>query len=127
MNNKREGSNFERRFARALAPTHWVHIIKDNRNGQPFDIIAVEDNFAEVFDCKLCKGDIFRYSRIEVNQHLAFKKMRERGNIFCYLALCFGRESDRAYIVQYEKLRMLKRDISYWEVCELADYCIKLS
>jgi hypothetical protein len=29
--------------------------------------------------------------------------------------------------VQYEKLHRLQRDISYWEVCELADYCIKLS
>jgi Holliday junction resolvase len=124
--NKKNGSSFERRFAQALAPTHWVHIIKDNQNGQPFDIIAVENDFAKAFDCKLCKGDIFRYSRIEVNQHLAFKRMRERGNSFCYLALCFASEPDRAYIVPYEVVHKLKRDIYYGEVKSLADYCIKL-
>lgn len=125
MSNKKDGTNFERRFAKALSDKYWVHILKDNANGQPFDVIAIKNNVARAFDCKLCKGDVFRYSRIEVNQHLAFYKMHSRGNHFCYLAICFGSEPNMAYCVRYDMIAKDK-NITLKEAKDIADYVIPL-
>lgn len=125
MNNKRSGNNFERRFAKSLSNKYWVHILRDNANGQPFDIIAIRNSKAYVFDCKLCKGDVFRYSRIEINQHYAFRKMYEKYNYCCYLALAFGSEPDTAYCVKYSKIPRDK-NISLMEAKNIADIIIEL-
>ncbi len=117
MSNKKDGNNFERRFAKALSKQgSWVHIIQDNHNGQPFDIIEVYGGIAYAYDCKLCKGDVFRCSRIEVNQEMAFKKFAEKGGGFCYIAICFGSEPDTVYCVPYNSV---KGDITLKEAKEL--------
>lgn len=79
MSNKSDGNNFEREMAKILSDKgYWVHRIQDNENGQPFDLIAVGSDGAIAIDCKLCRGDSFKFSRIEDNQRLAFEKFNKR-------------------------------------------------
>lgn len=74
MSNKSNGTAFEREFATLLAGhDFWVHLMQDNRNGQPFDVIAARDGVTYVFDCKDCKSERFELSRIEANQKLAME------------------------------------------------------
>jgi len=81
MSNKSQGTAFEREFAEKLADYgFWAHCMKDNQNGQPFDVIAARDGNTYVFDCKDCQSNLFRLSRVEENQHNAMKLWRETGN-----------------------------------------------
>lgn len=82
MNNKKLGTMFEKHVVKRLAENgYWVHFISpDNRGAQPFDVIAVKDGIAIVGDCKTCKDHIFRISRLEENQKMAFEKWIACGN-----------------------------------------------
>lgn len=81
MSNKSNGTAFEREFSRMLAANgFWAHCIKDNENGQPFDVIAAKDGIAYAFDCKDCSQERFPFSRIEENQRTAMKLWYECGN-----------------------------------------------
>lgn len=82
MNNKRLGTAFEKIVVRRLSEAcYWVHFIApDNSGAQPFDIIAVKNGVAIVGDCKTCKDHIFRISRLEDNQIMAFEKWISCGN-----------------------------------------------
>lgn len=82
MNNKRQGTAFEKEFADLLSANgFWVHRLKDNENGQPFDLIAVRDGRAFAIDCKDCEGGRFRLSRIEENQSNAMRLWEATGNL----------------------------------------------
>lgn len=81
MSNKSNGTAFEREFAELLAQHgFWSHLLKDNHNGQPFDVIAVRNGQAYAFDCKDCQNSIFPLGRIEENQQLAMQLWQECGN-----------------------------------------------
>ena len=81
MSNKNRGTAFERHFAQLLSQHgFWVHCIKDNENGQPFDVIAAKDGEALVFDCKDCQGNVFYLRRVEENQKSAMELWQECGN-----------------------------------------------
>lgn len=81
MSNKSNGTAFEKEFAERLAEHgFWAHLLKDNHNGQPFDVIAAKDKRTYVFDCKDCKNGIFVLTRIEENQKSAMQLWRECGN-----------------------------------------------
>ena len=89
MSNKSEGTAFEKEWAHTLANlNYWAHCIRDNANGQPFDIIAAKAGRVFVFDCKLCK-DKFLLSRVEDNQYFAMKRFVECGNTDAYFVLKF--------------------------------------
>lgn len=82
MSNKSNGTAFEKEFAGLLAEHgFWAHILKDNENGQPFDVIAAKDCTALVFDCKDCKGNGFYLRRMEDNQISAMKLWHDCGNV----------------------------------------------
>ena len=69
MSNKSEGTKFEQEIANKLYENGWwVHLIQQNKNGQPADIIAVKDDTAVLIDCKDCKGKKFDLTRVEENQ-----------------------------------------------------------
>ena len=56
MSNKSNGTAFEREFAQMLSEHgFWAHCLKDNQNGQPFDVIAARNGITYVFDCKDCQ------------------------------------------------------------------------
>lgn len=81
MNNKKSGSEFEKRFAKILHEHGWwVHIMAQNAAGQPFDVIAAKDGFTIAVDCKVCENDRFPVSRIEENQQMAMRKWKDSGN-----------------------------------------------
>lgn len=102
-NNKRLGNAFERKMCELLADDGWwVHFIQpDARGMQPFDIIAVQDGTAIAIDCKTCEDHIFRLSRLEDNQRLAFQKWKSCGNSFAMLAVLYDGD---VYMIDYDVL-----------------------
>lgn len=81
MSNKSSGTAFECDFAARLSGYgFWVHRLQDNRNGQPFDVIAARNGKAYAIDCKDCTDGIFRLSRMEENQLNAMRLWEETGN-----------------------------------------------
>lgn len=79
--NKKVGNAFEQEFCEILAQHgFWAHNLAQNRQGQPFDVIAAKDGATYVFDCKVCEDDVFDLSRIEENQENAMKLWESKGN-----------------------------------------------
>lgn len=124
--NKTRGNEFEKKFVTALAGyrkgTNWIHILKDNANGQPFDVIEVYNGIAFGYDCKLTKGGVFRHNRLEVNQHLAFKRLKEAGG-YASLAIGYECEPNSVYIIPYI---YAVKDISIEEAADIASCIIQL-
>lgn len=90
MSNKKNGTVFEQDFAKLLAGYgFWVHLLQDNRNGQPFDVIAAKAGETYVFDCKDCQNGVFPLNRIEENQECAMRLWQECGNREGMFALKF--------------------------------------
>ena len=83
MNNKKLGTEFERKVCRILSNDNWwVHFISpDNRGAQPFDIIAVKNGLALAADCKTSASRWFSINRLEDNQIMAFEKWIACGNL----------------------------------------------
>ena len=104
MNNKKLGMAFERRMVDDLSDRgYWVHFITpDNRGAQPFDIIAVKDGLAVAMDCKTCKDKIFRISRLEDNQIMAFDHWLKCGNANPFIAV---EHDDRIIMIDYCELK----------------------
>ena len=106
MSNKSIGNEKEKEFAQIFADRgFWVHCLRDNANGQPFDLIAARNNTAYAFDCKECQGSAFRLSRVEENQDHAMALWAETGNQFSFFAIRFG---DRIYLIPNRMLMILK-------------------
>ena len=108
MNNKRLGTAFEREFCELLAARgFWVHFMSPSASGaQPCDIIACRNNTPYLFDCKTCDDEVFRLSRLEDNQMLAFEKFYKTGNKNCFIAV---KHKGKIYQVNYECLKALKK------------------
>lgn len=105
MSNKSNGTAFERAFAELLSEEgFWAHCLKDNVNGQPFDVIAAKNGRTYVFDCKDCQTDRFVLSRIEENQHNAMSLWAETGNYQGMFAVKF---SGRIYLIPHRMLEIL--------------------
>lgn len=87
--NRSLGNRFEQDLAKILAAHgFWVHVLQQNKSGQPADIIAVRGNYHTLIDCKVISdGANFPFSRIEENQKLAMKLFEERGRHNCYFAI----------------------------------------
>lgn len=106
MSNKSEGNKLENLTAKVLFNKgYWVHIIQQNKAGQPADLIAGKNGQFLLIDCKACAGDKFVLSRIEYNQHQAMRlfKARTKGN--CLFAISL---QDRIYFIEYERLNKLE-------------------
>jgi Holliday junction resolvase len=121
MNNKNQGNSFEKEFCNKLAEYgFWVHKLQDNKNGQPFDVIAARNMKTLVFDCKDCMGSVFKLSRIEENQKLAMKAWQKAGNLYPLFAIRFEKD---IYIILYDSLMSLiesgKKQITKREIAEM--------
>ena len=117
MNNKKTGTDFERYIYDLYAQNgYWVHFISpDNRGSQPFDFIAVKNGRVMVFDCKTCKDDIFRISRLEDNQIMAFEKWIACGNPMPFIVI---EHNSAIYMVEYDRLKSKgKIDLRKEQVC----------
>ena len=86
--NRTTGGKFEQELSHILAEHgYWVHVMQQNKAGQPADIIAVKGKFHTLIDCKVCENGFFAFERIEENQKLAMKTFTRKGNELCYFAL----------------------------------------
>lgn len=109
MSNKKSGSDFEKEFALLLANKgFWAHVLQDNRNGQPFDLIAAKDGVTYVFDCKDCTGQYFSLRRIEENQRNAIQLWQDCGNTPGLFAVRFPGEE--IYLFPYDDLKAYERE-----------------
>lgn len=105
MNNKKLGTQWEKDFCKILSDRGWwVHFINpDNRGAQPFDIIAVKNGIAHVYDCKTCVSNNFSMTRLEDNQIMAFEKWIWCGNAMPSIAVL---HKGKCYIISYLSLKV---------------------
>jgi Holliday junction resolvase len=88
MNNKTLGNSFENEFAQILYDNgFWVHLLNQNKSGQPADVIAAKNGKVHLIDCKVCSDNTFPLSRIEENQDMAMDMWKECGNGIGWFAL----------------------------------------
>lgn len=108
MNNKKLGTEFEEEFCKMLFDCgFWVHFMAPSRTGsQPCDVIACKNDIPMLFDCKTCKDDTFRISRLEDNQIMAFESFSKKGNRYRFVAVL---HSENVYILEYEELKKLQK------------------
>lgn len=86
--NRKTGTGFERDLCVSLSGYgFWAHNLAQNRQGQPFDVIAAINGNSYVIDCKVCENDTFRLDRIEQNQETAMLSWEAAGNTPGYFAL----------------------------------------
>ena len=86
--NRSTGNRFEQDLSHILADHgFWVHVMQQNKAGQPADIIAVKGRFHTLIDCKVCENGTFTFDRIEDNQRNAMKRFFNRCGELCYFAL----------------------------------------
>lgn len=114
MINKKIGNEFENEFANILYQEgYWVHLVtpKQHINSQPVDIIATKDNIFYAFECKTLhsKNKIFNLNRIEQNQILAYKKLKQTGNNNCYLVVKWN--DKEIYQIHFQEIDFTKKSI----------------
>lgn len=91
MSNKSEGSAFEKELAQILsAYGYWVHLMAQNVNGQPFDLLAAKNRRVYPIDCKVCSNNVFLFSRVEENQRLSMEKWKHDYGLTGWFALQFS-------------------------------------
>lgn len=104
--NRTIGGQFETELCELLAEHGWwAHNMAQNQVGQPADIIAVKKNTAVLIDCKVCKNNIFQFSRIEANQDAAMTMWEKRVNHFCYFALKL--DDGTILMASYDELKLM--------------------
>lgn len=104
-NNKYLGNKFEKELSEILYDAgYWVHLLNQNKNGQPADIIAVKNGKAYLIDAKECTWEIFPFRRMEYNQELSMGLWIECGNTTPYFAL---KARNEIYMVSYEFIKEL--------------------
>ena len=94
--NRSTGGRFEQALAEVLAKNgFWVHVMQQNKAGQPADIVAAKGRFHTLIDCKVCDNGFFSFDRIEENQRMAMKMFFRKAGELCYFALKMPNESIR--------------------------------
>ena len=105
--NRSTGNRFEQELSHLLAEHgFWVHVMQQNKAGQPADIIAVKGKFHTLIDCKNCENGFFAFERIEDNQRSAMKMFFRKAGELCYFALKLP--DGRIRIVSLERCDTLK-------------------
>ena len=80
MNSKKIGNKIEVKLRKTLS--YWgffAHLLVDNKNGQPFDIIAIKNGKIFAIDSKASISNRFNRSRIEDNQYSSLAKIAKEG------------------------------------------------
>ena len=104
--NKKLGNDFEKELCEILADAgYWVHLLNQNKNGQPADIIAVKNGKAYLIDAKVCSYEVFPFKRIEENQQLAMDMWIECGNVTPYFAL---KARNEIYMISWQTIKCLR-------------------
>jgi len=106
--NRTNGGRFEQDLSHALAEDgFWVHVMQQNKSGQPADIIAVRGKFHTLIDCKVVSDDNgFPFDRIEDNQKFAMRMFQKKCGDLCYFAIKLPDET--IWLVSLERIETLK-------------------
>jgi len=105
--NRTVGGRFEQELSHILAEHgFWVHVMQQNKAGQPADIIALRGRFHTLIDCKVCDNGFFAFERIEENQKMAMKMFFRKAGELSYFALKLPDGSIR--MVSLERCETLK-------------------
>lgn len=106
--NRSTGNRFEQDLSQTLADHgFWVHVMQQNKAGQPADIIAVKGKYHTLIDCKVISDDKgFPFDRIEENQRLAMRTFFRKCGELCYFALKLPDET--VWMVSLQRLETLK-------------------
>lgn len=106
--NRTNGGRFEQELAEKLYDAgFWVHLLQQNKAGQPADIIAVKGKYHTLIDCKVVSDNNgFPFERVEENQRMAMKLFQKRGNELCYFAIKLPDGS--IWMVAMERILTLK-------------------
>ena len=106
--NRTIGGQFELELAEELANNgFWVHIMQQNKSGQPADIIAVRGKWHTLIDCKVISDDKgFPFDRVEENQKYAMRMFTRKANELCYFA--FRLPDGTVWLVSLERIETLK-------------------
>lgn len=88
--NRTVGGRFEQEMAEILAAHgFWVHVMQQNKAGQPADLIAVKGKFHTLIDCKVVSNleEGFPFKNIQDNQRMAMRKFTRCSGELCYFAI----------------------------------------
>ena len=106
--NRTVGGKFEQDLAVKLHECgFWVHVMQQNKAGQPADIIALKGSFHTLIDCKVISDNNgFPFDRVEENQRYAMRMFQRRANELCWFALRLPDAS--VWMIQMEKIECMK-------------------
>lgn len=126
MINKKLGNKFEKELSEILYNAgYWVHLLNQNKNGQPADIIAVKNKKAYLIDAKVCSLEKFAFKRVEENQLLSMQMFIECGNTTPYFAL---KARNEIYMLSYKTIRdLIKQGKKQLNFAEINKYGTRLS
>ena len=118
MINKKLGNKLEKELSEILYNAgYWVHLLNQNKNGQPADIIAVKNKKAYLIDAKVCSLEKFAFKRVEENQRLSMQMFIDCGNTTPYFAL---KARNEIYMLSYKTIRDLisqgKNQLNFEEI-----------
>ena len=124
--NKKLGNKFEKELSEILYNAgYWVHLLNQNKNGQPADIIAVKNKKAYLIDAKVCSLEKFAFKRVEENQRLSMQMFIECGNTTPYFAL---KARNEIYMLSYKTIRdLIKQGKKQLNFAEINKYGTRLS
>lgn len=106
--NRTVGGKFEQELAERLADGgFWVHVMQQNKAGQPADIIAIKGHYHTLIDCKVVSDNKgFSFDRVEENQKLAMRMFQKKGQELCWFALKLPDET--IWMIGLERIEMLR-------------------
>ena len=125
-NNKYLGNKFEKELSEILYDAgYWVHLLNQNKNGQPADIIAVKNGEAYLIDAKECTREIFPLKRMEYNQELSMGLWIECENTTPYFAL---KARNEIYMVDYTTvMELIRKDKKQLNLEDMNKYGTRLA
>ena len=106
--NRTIGGKFENDLAKILFDNgFWVHVLQQNKSGQPADIIAIKGKYHTLIDCKVISDDKgFPFERVEENQKYAMRRFHKKCGELCYFALKLPDGDIR--LINLERIETLK-------------------
>ena len=106
------GKDFEEQLCWLLSDNGYYVIYNEKgiEGSQPADIIAIKDNIATLIECKNLenKTGIFNLNRLEANQWLAYKRLKETHNSNMIVAIKWD---NNIYFINFDLLQFFNKSI----------------
>lgn len=109
---QRNGKRFEERLCEYFSKKGYYVIYNEKgvTGSQPTDIVIIKNNIATLIEAKNLDNTTGRFplNRVEMNQHLAYKKYRSCKNTNFVLAINWN---DGVYIIDFGLIQFYKNSI----------------